>query len=234
MDDLDRLAFRVARTVRTTYPHLLDRGFTLADLEERLAPYAETRRELAVGGPNGYELTVLRLLSGERGYLGAEPELQEACRRALQMPSPTVALVRAWAGSALMLRGSAFELAGVATTASTPAAAQHAPAAAPSAPSAPVEHSGCGCHFCGGRLPESRAVRFCPHCGLDLTVRQCPACSTELERTWRYCVTCGRQADDEREAATPGISVTPVTPQAVAAAVPARAEPPLMPSGLFA
>jgi hypothetical protein len=253
VDDLDRLAFRVARTVRTTYPHLLDRGFTLADLEERLAPYAETRRELAVGGPNGYEHTVLRLLAGERGYLGAEPELQEACRRALQTPSPTVALVRTWAGSALMLRGSAFELAGVATTSSTSAdvsmrtapsgGAAVADASTPGSRrsdipnvASPVANDdrSCGCHFCGGRLPESRSVRFCPHCGLDLTVRQCPACSTELERTWRYCVTCGRQADEEREFAAPSAGIASVTPPSPTATMARHSEPPLMPSGLFA
>ena len=53
----------------------------------------------------------------------------------------------------------------------------------------------CGCRFCGGKLPESRKLTFCPHCGVNLTVRQCPACSTELEVNWRFCVTCGRGAD---------------------------------------
>jgi len=202
MDDLDRLAFRVARTVRTTYPQLLEHGFSLADLEEKLAPYLETRRELAVGGPNGYEHTVLRLLSGERGYLAAEAELQQACRRALQLPSPSVSIVRTWARSALMLRSGAFALVGT----GAPPAPDASPTAAPAA-----EHlthgassASCGCHFCGGRLPNARAARFCPHCGLDLLMRQCPACSTELERHWRFCVTCGRQADDDLAIAPSG------------------------------
>jgi len=227
MDDLDRLAFRVARTVRTTYPQLLEHGFTLADLEEKLAPYLETRRELAVGGPNGYEQTVLRLLSGERGYLGAEVELQEACRRALQMPSPTVSIVRTWARSALVLRSGAFALAS-STAVDAPPPSQRVPT-----PAAGCDASSeCGCHFCGGRLPGARHARFCPHCGLDLTVRQCPACSTELERHWRYCVTCGRQADEET-APNPDV-VTPST-STPAAFVPARAAAadPLIAAGLF-
>jgi len=218
MDDLDRLAFRVARTVRTTYPHLLEHGFTLSDLEEKLAPYAEARRELAVGGPNGYEHTILRLLSGERGYLGADVELQEACRRALQMPSPTVSIVRTWAGSALVLRSGAFTLgsSGSATDAHTVPAVPHAQSA-----------TDCGCHFCGGRLPSARDARFCPHCGLDLTMRQCPACSTELELHWRYCVTCGRQVDED--------SAPKPTTAAPAASTPtsALAAEPLMTAGLF-
>lgn len=228
MDDLDRLAFRVARTVRTSYPHLLEHGFTLADLEEKLAPYLETRRELAVGGPNGYEHTVLRFLSGERGYLGAEVELQEACRRALQMPSPTVSIVRTWARSALVLRSGAFAL--VSSGAATTDAAA-APATAPTTPSfaspTATTSAACGCHFCGGRLPSAREARFCPHCGLDLTMRQCPACSTELERQWRYCVTCGRQADDENPTEPEPAAPTTSTPAHAAAA------DPLVAAGLF-
>jgi hypothetical protein len=27
---------------------------------------------------------------------------------------------------------------------------------------------------------------------MDLTKRQCPACSTELDANWKFCVTCGR------------------------------------------
>ncbi len=214
MDDLDRLAFRVARTVRTTYPHLLEHGFTLADLEERLAPYPEARREMASGGLDGYELTVLRLLAGERGYLAAEPELQEACRRAMQMASPTVSIVRTWASSTLTLRQQAFSLATErgATPPATAGAgdtlnqmfAMHDEPTRTGSQEVHVNRvespeplsSGCQCHFCGGTLPTARTLKFCPYCGLDLTVRHCPACSTELERTWQFCVTCGRQTED--------------------------------------
>ncbi|MFL5578800.1 MAG: zinc ribbon domain-containing protein, partial [Gemmatimonadaceae bacterium] len=49
------------------------------------------------------------------------------------------------------------------------------------------------CRYCGGTLPDGRRITYCPHCGQNLTVRQCPACSTELELGWRFCVTCGRQ-----------------------------------------
>lgn len=48
------------------------------------------------------------------------------------------------------------------------------------------------CRYCSGSLPEGRKLVFCPHCGQNLTVLQCPACSTELEMGWRFCVTCGR------------------------------------------
>jgi predicted amidophosphoribosyltransferase len=48
------------------------------------------------------------------------------------------------------------------------------------------------CHYCGGHLPDGRRITFCPHCGQNLTVPHCPACSTELELAWKFCTTCGR------------------------------------------
>ncbi len=52
-----------------------------------------------------------------------------------------------------------------------------------------------GCRYCGGELPVGREVHFCPYCGQNLTVKQCPACSTELEVDWQYCITCGREVE---------------------------------------
>ena len=49
-----------------------------------------------------------------------------------------------------------------------------------------------GCRFCGGTLPEGRTVVYCPHCGNNLSVSRCPACGSELEKGWKFCVTCGR------------------------------------------
>jgi len=233
MDDLDRLAFRLVRTIRTHHPQLRDRGFTLTDLEERLLPYREARREMADSGADAWERTVLRLVGGERGYVRAESELQSACRHALTLPSPTIALVRTWSGSSLTLGESAtavgservsgaFEAAqmaapgeaasdrtsnGYAEPLTGPRTASHtashtAPSSAPrlhaeagGAPARTARGSACGCRYCGGRLPDGRTVTFCPHCGIDQTKRQCPACSTELDAAWRFCVTCGRSAD---------------------------------------
>ena len=52
------------------------------------------------------------------------------------------------------------------------------------------------CPFCKGELPAGRQITFCPHCGQDLTVLHCSACGGELERGWKFCVTCGRTAGD--------------------------------------
>lgn len=48
------------------------------------------------------------------------------------------------------------------------------------------------CRYCGGNLPDGRRVSFCPHCGQNLTIQRCPACGTELDMSWKFCITCGR------------------------------------------
>ena len=89
-----------------------------------------------------------------------------------------------------------------ASPASGPAAAP--PAAPPSSPPAampfpvrpPTPVVGGSCRNCGRPLPTDRGVTFCPYCGENLTIRRCPACSTELETGWRFCITCGREVDE--------------------------------------
>jgi hypothetical protein len=55
-----------------------------------------------------------------------------------------------------------------------------------------AEAIGGSCRYCTSSLPEGRQITYCPHCGQDLTVQQCQACSTELELGWKFCTTCGR------------------------------------------
>ena len=78
-----------------------------------------------------------------------------------------------------------------------------APSATPRAPSPSAASSATAggnapaarCGFCGQGLPAGRHIRFCPHCGVDLTARQCGACGEEMEEGWRFCVACGSAAD---------------------------------------
>lgn len=226
MDDLDRLAFRLMRTVRSSYPHLMTQEFTLTDLEERLVPFRDARREMSNNGPEAWEITLLRMLSGERDYVTTNADLQLACRQALSLSSPTLALVRPWSSTTVRVGQGAVKL-GIERAQATPtfrddaamgsvfsaktlrlatpasstgikvvksAAMNGAPAAEPRRTSNSILTT-CGCRFCGGKLPDARKVTFCPHCGVNLTVRQCPACSTELDVNWRYCVTCGRGSE---------------------------------------
>jgi hypothetical protein len=61
-----------------------------------------------------------------------------------------------------------------------------------------IPNAGERCRSCDGALPEGRAITFCPHCGQNLTIMNCPACGSELELGWNYCPTCGRPATAER------------------------------------
>jgi predicted RNA-binding Zn-ribbon protein involved in translation (DUF1610 family) len=51
-----------------------------------------------------------------------------------------------------------------------------------------------GCKFCGAALPEGRDVKYCPNCGQNLSITRCPACGSELQADWKYCIACGRPA----------------------------------------
>ncbi|MDQ6688967.1 MAG: zinc ribbon domain-containing protein, partial [Gemmatimonadota bacterium] len=51
-----------------------------------------------------------------------------------------------------------------------------------------------GCRFCGGTLPQSRPVTYCPHCGQNLAAKHCEGCGAELDSVWKFCVNCGKKA----------------------------------------
>ncbi len=40
-------------------------------------------------------------------------------------------------------------------------------------------------------------MKYCPHCGLDLSLRTCPHCAAEVQPDWSFCVDCGGSIDDD-------------------------------------
>ena len=176
MTDLDRLAFRLERTIASRFPELRKTGFRLMDLEESLLPFRDARREMANGELASWETTILRLIAGERGYLRADEQLARHARLAVASSSPRLSLVKQFSASTLVLGANTRPQKG-------------------SEPHLLHPIGGPCCRHCNGRLPGDRSVSFCPHCGLDINIRQCPACSARLEVGWRYCTTCGRGID---------------------------------------
>jgi hypothetical protein len=76
-------------------------------------------------------------------------------------------------------------------------AAAPAPAAgAPAAPSPSRPRVAARCVFCDSGLPTTRAVRFCPYCGGDQSMRPCGACGEVVEPGWAFCVACGAGVED--------------------------------------
>jgi hypothetical protein len=241
MDDLDRVFHRLVSNIRHRHPEYLTLPFTVQELYETLIPYRHHRRELGIETNQDYEIAVSRLLSGERDYLLADPEMRDKLQSELSTPHADPGAFREFAGAKVSLAPEALRRIRALTVpagAGAPAQEAEAPAATSTASVAgdpPVAGSGAavapapasgginvtfplssatagesarptpanlssllnisvpeGCQFCGGTLPEGRAVIYCPHCGNNLSVSRCPACGGELEKGWKYCVGCGR------------------------------------------
>jgi len=238
MDDVERMYRHLVRTIRSTSPQLLTQPFQVADLYATILPYRLHRRELGLETNQDYEIAMLELLSGARGYLVVEPRMRDVLGASLKSSNPDPQLIREFASSRVSLAPetlrevdpdalppaasatAATAPAGVpaanadtaafraaATGAAAPASAPSSPApvrTSPTSPSAPstatrrptkpitIATAGQTCPHCKGELPAGRPINFCPHCGQDLTVQHCPACGSELEHGWKFCVTCGR------------------------------------------
>jgi hypothetical protein len=54
-----------------------------------------------------------------------------------------------------------------------------------------------GCPHCGSPSPRGRVVRFCPFCGRSAETIACPACHTELDPGWYFCIACGHRIASE-------------------------------------
>jgi hypothetical protein len=216
MDELDRLfgllVDALARETRVAVP------FPAADIYERLVPYRSNRSRLNVATHQDYEMAVLRLLAGERGYLQLEPDtVRDAMQREIATINPDPAYFRSFPDAQVMVNGRAAERMLQAERAYAPPSEEYDdendlvdttgenPIPAPPVPT-PFVHparfriarpaDGPGeyqCEYCGGVLPANRDVRFCPHCGQpqegDL---KCPACGSAVDVGWAYCLSCGK------------------------------------------
>ncbi len=198
-DDLDRLFERLVRVLAEDAPGRLAVPFPACEVYERLVPYRSNRSILRVATRQDYEMAVLRLLSGERGYASLEPgDIREALRREAGESNADTGLFRQFPDAILSLNRIAAErfLRGDG-------------AYAPPPPSLPLDSSQAGevveqpgemevdateqCPYCGETLPAGRKVNFCPQCGQPRSGElRCPACGGEVDVGWRYCVSCGR------------------------------------------
>lgn len=213
MDNLDRMFRHLVRTIETRHREYLNRPFEVAELYQTILPYRLNRRELGLDTNQDYEMTLLELLSGARGYLVVDDRMRDTLRKELASANPDPTVLREFAGAHVALASDAvrrldsLEGRDVARSEPTPAATPAAaPATTPTAAPATTPRRGPStqpravavppggepCRFCGGALPPGRQITFCPHCGQNLTVINCAACGTELELGWSYCTTCGR------------------------------------------
>jgi Double zinc ribbon len=196
MDAIDRMFNVLVQAVRESQPRYLSQPFEVAELYQSLLPYRHFRRELALETNEDYELTLMQLLSGVRGYLIVDDRMRDALERELGAPNPDPGAFRQFADAQVALspvavqklghtpegRVESRDSGGSTVRLSTPASMAAAAAAADEL----------RCRYCSGKLPQGRKVVFCPHCGQNLTVVNCSACGAELEVGWKFCVSCGR------------------------------------------
>jgi len=213
-DDLDRLFERLVSVLADDAPGRLAVPFPAAEVYERLVPYRSNRSILKVATHQDYEMAVLRLLAGERGYASLEPaEVQDALQREAGESNPDTALFRQFPDAILSLNRLAAErfLRGDRAYAPPPPPPLAPPPESAEAADREEDHSekpslaGAAfelaeqsetprqCPYCGETLPGSRKVNFCPQCGQPPSGElRCPACGVEMDVGWRYCASCGR------------------------------------------
>ncbi len=218
-DDLDRLFERLVSVLADDAPGRLAVPFPAAEVYERLVPYRSNRSTLKVATHQDYEMAVLRLLAGERGYASLEPtEVREALEREAAEKNPDTGLFRQFPDALLSLNRLAAERFLRRDRAYAPPSP---PPVSPESPEAAADDGADGgdedvgkeraplagaafelaeqsesprqCPYCGETLPGSRKVNFCPQCGQPPSGElRCPACGGEVDVGWRYCVSCGR------------------------------------------
>lgn len=215
-DDLDRLFERLVSVLADDAPGRLAVPFPASEVYERLVPYRSNRSILKVATHQDYEMAVLRLLAGERGYASLEPaEVRDALARETGESNPDTTLFRQFPDAILSLNRLAAErfLRGERAFAPPPPpplstspdsaengdqdeeedAEEKPPLAGAAFELAEQTESPRQCPYCGETLPGSRKVNFCPQCGQPPSGElRCPACGGEVDVGWRYCVSCGR------------------------------------------
>lgn len=191
MDALDRMFHVLVRTIRAKHPAFLSAPFTVADLYQDVMPYRHFRRELDLETNQEYEFILMELLTGARGYLDVDERLRDQLGKELASPSPEPSRVREFADAHLSLNAAAAaSVPGGRVSGESTLRDARAGITTPSPASAQDDAS--RCRYCGGNLPSGRVMNFCPHCGQNLQVLNCPACGAEVEAGWKFCVACGK------------------------------------------
>ena len=174
MDQLDRLFDQVVRALAGRGPERALEPVQVAELYQELVPYRQYRTALRLDTHQDYEMALLRLLAGERGYARVEPaQAQEALVAQAQAPYPETSVVREFAAATVFLNPQAARavLAGEEAYAPpSPPTTTPAGGAAEAAGAAGVasEESGAmeeSCPYCDAELPRGRQLFYCPFCG---------------------------------------------------------------------
>ena len=162
--------------------------FTVGELYQQILPFRHYRRELELETNAEYEMALLQLLGGKDGLLDVEDRLRDQLGAELSRPAPDASRVREFADASVSINAEAE--ARVPKTSQPEQPRNSGVVRATSIPDGPR------CRYCGGGLPDGRELRFCPHCGQNLQVLNCPGCGADIEAGWKFCVSCGKAVPD--------------------------------------
>jgi len=94
----------LVRSLGAHAPARLHQPLTINELMDAVVPYRLARRELGVDTSEDYEGLLLRLVSGEGGFLQAEPAAREAIEGELRKPLPDLGMLRVYGDTHVVLR----------------------------------------------------------------------------------------------------------------------------------
>lgn len=94
-DELERLFRRLVDNVADLDATRLDGPLPLSEIHQNLVPYRTHRALLGIETNQDYEMTVLRLVAGERGYARIEPdEVRQQMEREVRSVNPDTGVFR--------------------------------------------------------------------------------------------------------------------------------------------
>jgi hypothetical protein len=199
VNDLERFFRRIVSNLAATDPGRLNEPILLAEIPVSIVPYRTNRRALQVDTSEEYEMLLLRLCTGEGGYVRTDPEeVRLKFEEELRSPNPDLEIIHRFEDVTVMLRPDRVDRARqpqaeifdqVPVEISVPAG-EDPPMFDEAEEIVEEDLVGSQCVYCGGGLPE-RPVKFCPHCGQSQMAMVCPECHADVEPGWRHCVNCG-------------------------------------------
>lgn len=207
VDVLDSLFRRLVLAAHAA--DALARPLEVGELLDRFVPYGAARRDGLLDTNEDYLHAMMRLVSGEGGYVFGDDLLQDDLKAELASPNPDLTALRSYANTRIRLATARAEavLAGdTAIDLRPPTPVEPAPAVAPRATAArtPLAATGAATPLPGGAAtpadpvtqPRAAAATFQPDRASVMTGTVhpgCPYCAQPLPdgRPIKFCPSCG-------------------------------------------
>ncbi|NUS34483.1 MAG: hypothetical protein HOQ17_15670, partial [Gemmatimonadaceae bacterium] len=97
MDDVERMYRHLVHIIRTKFTPMLTQPFEVGELVQTILPYRLHRRELGLQSNHDYEMALLELLAGPRGYLVVDDRMRDTLAAQLAAPTPDPSVIRDFA-----------------------------------------------------------------------------------------------------------------------------------------